>query len=129
MRGILNGRLGRRQYWAILAANALVCVGAALVLELPSGAAASLVWLAMAAGRLHDLGRSGWWAAGLLVFEAGAVTAASTVGPLMVAPIAYLGALLLVACSLWLGVAEGEPGENRFGPPPGNGRASRTTPV
>jgi uncharacterized membrane protein YhaH (DUF805 family) len=119
MRGILNGRLGRRQYWAILAAAALVCASAALVMKLQTGLAAGLLWLGAAVGRLHDLGRSGWWAAGLLAFDAGALMAAAMVGPLMVGPIAYLGAMLLIACSIWLGAAGGEAGRNRFGPAPG----------
>lgn len=118
MRGFLSGRLGRRRYWAILAAIAAVCASAAVVLKLQTGLAAGLLWLGAAVGRLHDLGRSGWWAVGLLAFDAGALMAAALVGPLMVGPIAYLGALLLIACTVWLGVAEGEPGGNRFGQGP-----------
>jgi len=114
----LKGRLTRRRYWASLAAVIVVCAASASILELSAGVGALLLWAAVSAGRLHDLGRSGWWAAGVLVFNAGALMAASMVGILMVGPILYLCALLIIACTIWLGIAEGEPAANRFGPPP-----------
>jgi uncharacterized membrane protein YhaH (DUF805 family) len=116
--GFLKGRLDRRRYWASLAAVVVVCAASAPLLKLSGGVAALLLWAAVAAPRLHDVGRSGWWGAGLLVFNAGALMAASMVGILMVGPILYLCALLIVVFSLWLGIAEGEATANRFGPPP-----------
>lgn len=50
--------------------------------------------LAVAARRLHDTGRSGWW--------------------LLLGLIPVIGFLVLV----WFYIQPGEPGENAYGPPP-----------
>ena len=63
--------------------------------------------------RLHDRGRSGWWAALLLL------------AVMMTWPEAR-GARAIIAAPVWiwglveLGVMAGEEGANRFGPPPVN---------
>jgi uncharacterized membrane protein YhaH (DUF805 family) len=100
----------------------VIVVGCAVLsaaLRSQAGWLATVLWLWAGIPRLHDIGRSGWWAVGVLAFVAGAVAAASTVGALMVPPMRYLGVRLEAALILWLGVAEGEAVENRFGPPPG----------
>lgn len=124
MLALINGRIGRRRYWSYLAAILLVGLALGAVARAPAGLFAACLWLWIAAPRLHDLGRSGWWAVGVVVFIGGAIRAAAMVGALMVPPMAYLGMLLQFALVLWLGAAEGETAPNRFGPPPA-ARAAR----
>lgn len=61
--------------------------------------------------RLHDRGRSGWWAALILI-------AFSSAWPLPRGPFGYLGVLVLLWAAVELGVLSGEQGANRFGPNP-----------
>jgi uncharacterized membrane protein YhaH (DUF805 family) len=61
--------------------------------------------------RLHDRGRAGWWAA--LVLWAFAV-----VWPAPDGFFDFVFALLLVWAAVELAAMPGEPGANRFGPPP-----------
>jgi uncharacterized membrane protein YhaH (DUF805 family) len=110
----LPGRIGRLRFLAYgLLPNALLilCVmvlmtgsvasGAGLTVALGLFAAAALA-LGVLNGvrRLHDLGRKGWLAIGLLI------------------------PFVNVAVALWLLFAPGEPDANRYGPAPGaNSRA------
>jgi uncharacterized membrane protein YhaH (DUF805 family) len=59
--------------------------------------------------RLHDRGRSGWWAALILL-------AVMLVWQLR--PFWFLGVLVLIWAAVELGVMSGEQGANRFGPNP-----------
>lgn len=120
----ISGRLSRRKYWtfmgAIIFASALVAIG-----RWPyAGLLLTAAWIMVAAGRLHDLGRSGWWAAGLVAFNTGAVAAGELASPLMTPPMVFVGSLLMLSVTLWLGVAESDPLENRFGAPPARGKDS-----
>ena len=100
----LRGRIGRVRYLAYgFVFGILVLLASALVATVAGEAAAT--WLSAAATaalgvllgvrRLHDLGRSGWIALGMLV------------------PFVNL------AIGLWLLCAPGDAGANRFGPAPG----------
>ena len=60
--------------------------------------------------RLHDCGRSGWWAALVLL-------AFAVVWPQPEDFIDFLFVLPLVWAAVALGAMPGEPGANRFGPP------------
>lgn len=113
---LIGGRMGRRRYWTWMAIILLGSVVFAAMGRAMVGALATTLWLGAAIPRLHDIGRSGWWAAGVLVFIGSAVAAAATVGPLMVACMAFLGVVLELVLIVWLGVAEPEPGRNRWGP-------------
>ena len=63
----------------------------------------------LASRRLHDLGRAGWWTAGLwALFLAG--------WPPSAAPARQVFAALLAACAAVLCAAPGQAGPNRFGP-------------
>ena len=91
---------------------------------------ALFVWLGYAAiaKRLHDLGRSAWWLLGALLgwlVGAGALATAIVLaaGPSAIEPgahgyLATFAAMMLppAALAVWLHLAEGEPGENRYGP-------------
>ena len=61
--------------------------------------------------RLHDRGRSGWWAA-LILF------ALVAVWPTPHGFGAFIFSLILVWAAVELGVMQGEDGANRFGPSP-----------
>lgn len=125
MLALINGRLGRRRYWGWLGAIVLASLALAALLKAPTGLFATWLWLWIAAPRLHDVGRSGWWVVGVIAFIAAAIGAASMVGELMVPPMTYLAMLLQFAVVLWLGIAEGESCANRFGPAP-PARAARS---
>ncbi len=72
--------------------------------------------------RLHDVGRTGWWAAGVLIaFELVAVLALFKSIPLEVAGGVYIVVLGLV---ILLGAVPGTPGPNKFGNPPRRGVAN-----
>lgn len=118
MPALMNGRAGREQYWRLLG---VILLGLGLSLAWQawfSGLSLLACWALVAGLRLHDLGRGGWWASALLGFLAGLVGAASLVGPLMMTPAAVLASVILAICAIWLGLLDGEPGDNRFGPPP-----------
>lgn len=61
--------------------------------------------------RLHDRGRSGWWAALILV-------AMVAVWPRPIGFFDFLFALVLIWAVVELGVLSGEQGANRYGPSP-----------
>jgi uncharacterized membrane protein YhaH (DUF805 family) len=61
--------------------------------------------------RLHDRGRSGWWAAVILL-------AVVIAWPYPVGFFDFLFSLVLVWAAIELGVMGGEQGANRFGPNP-----------
>jgi uncharacterized membrane protein YhaH (DUF805 family) len=65
--------------------------------------------------RLHDQGRTGWWGAPILLARP---EAHGVFGVIELAVIA--------ASQLWLGLIPGEPGFNRYGPPPN--QAPKPTP-
>lgn len=103
----LNGRIGRARYLAygLLFNLALVAcllvvallgggVGDGSFTELVYGVAALAASVVLGRRRLHDLGRSGWWAALLLV------------------------PVVNVLVGLWFICVRGESHPNRFGPAP-----------
>lgn len=61
--------------------------------------------------RLHDRGRSGWWAAVILM-------ALIAVWPVPIGFLDFLFGLVIVWAVVELGVLPGEQGANRFGPNP-----------
>ena len=65
----------------------------------------------LASKRLHDRGRSGWWAA-LILF------ALAVIWPHPPAFIDFLLMLVLVWAAIELGLMESEQGANRYGPNP-----------
>ena len=98
------GRLARTSFWIASAG----LIGLAALYEAAFGP--TLHWLT-GSKRLHDRGRSGWWAA-LVLF------ALVAVWPTPHGFGALLFSLILVWAAIELGVMQGEDGANRFGPSP-----------
>jgi uncharacterized membrane protein YhaH (DUF805 family) len=106
-------RSSRREYWIHLA---LLCaIGLALDAPPAIGMGLGVVMLLVQVRRVHDFGRSAWWAV------------AAWLAPMAALPAYFVagenGALLLalpieIAGIIWVGAIPGEMHENRFGPPP-----------
>ena len=119
---------------AVQAVAALIIWVAGRSLDGSTAAAVSVVFCwcgsAILSKRLHDIGRSAWCLPlGVLAWFAAAiavaVAVAVTAGPAVLEPgaagyWATFSAMLLplALVVLWLHMAAGEVGENRFGPPP-----------
>jgi uncharacterized membrane protein YhaH (DUF805 family) len=137
----LNGRSSRAEFWIGIALLLLVGVGLAFVNVSGASGATTFLWIIVWARRLHDIGKSGW----IILIPMGLMIAVSVAAfalggdKLMNAVrdsqangdeisergaylfLAFVGALLLIqgGFTIWLGARAGEPGSNRFGPPPG----------
>jgi uncharacterized membrane protein YhaH (DUF805 family) len=111
--GLLHGRCSRIEYWAGIGLVVALAVGAGL-LHFRLGSGLGTVVLFLMVRRLHDAGRTGWWAVGLQV-------APLIIGGLLIRAIGMnqamaLWAFLTLASVILLGWLP-EDGENRFGPP------------
>ena len=114
-----SGRLARTPFWIASA----VLIGLAAIYEVSFGP--TIKWLTgwfiypallymgacVLSKRLHDRGRSGWWAA-LVLF------ALVAVWPTPHGFGAFVFVLILAWATIELGVMQGEDGANRFGPSP-----------
>ncbi|WP_448664995.1 DUF805 domain-containing protein [Sphingomonas sp. CJ20] len=119
----MSGRIGRGEFWAFAAGFAVI---GALLLWLvdiePAGFAGAAVVSAVVP-RLHDLGRTGWWAA----LPLGCAAIVLILGSLWIVPRPVVLAAFVVLGSAFLawlvvlGILPGQPGRNRFGPPPRSG--------
>lgn len=118
--GFLKGRTNRVTFWFSFGIVVLLMVGIAQFAEDPPHVS-EFVFVALCVPRLHDVGRSGWWVAGLFLLEAiyvvVAIFAPDELGLQLEGPIALL-TLVPVLC---LGLVRGEPVANRFGEPPAPG--------
>lgn len=118
---LLKGRINRAAYWAIVGVAIAAILVSVLVFRRPLPAAL-VVMLIAAIPRLHDLGRTGWWAGGVFI----ALMALFFGGGFALPPQVFqnaLGAAVLVLPVLLsaLGGLPGQAGDNRFGPPPPRG--------
>jgi uncharacterized membrane protein YhaH (DUF805 family) len=115
-----SGRMGRAAF--LVAVAALAGVFAVYETFTPAGLHVWTAWAVhlpllfsaacVLSKRLHDRGRAGWWAAfPVLAF------AAAVAGPAPAAIVA-LAAVVLAWAAVELGALPGQPGHNRFGPPP-----------
>lgn len=139
-----EGRIGRQSFWI----GWLVLLGVNVVLGwIPFiGQLLSLVtiycFVCIYSKRLHDMGKSGWLQAiplvicfvlpiiGMFAFGGAALVAGLSGASEAAATTAVLGSLggffvlLFIAMIvgigflLWVGISDGETGDNRFGPPP-----------
>jgi uncharacterized membrane protein YhaH (DUF805 family) len=134
-----RGRMGRTQLLAAASVMLAVEVGLLAVAQ-PDGALPPQFWPVKMLGvwiagvavvkRLHDVGLSGWWLlgglAGLCMWAAVlGIGAAFTGGIASLQPggpgyLMLLAALMVPAlgATLWMHLASGEAGMNRFGAPP-----------
>lgn len=111
----LKGRSDRKEYWVyILSVFAIYALLSFVGFDAGSGASAG-VTLLIQIRRLHDLGRSGWWAVVLLVAQIAVAIPLLFMGPLGLT----LAVLASLAVLIVMGVLPGQPFENRFGPPRG----------
>ena len=117
-----EGRLGRRGFLV----SGLVLLATAVVYDAVSAGPLQwitgwlawplLVWIGacLLARRLHDRGRNGWIAAVILA-------ALVAVWPQPSGVLDFPFVIVLVWAAVELGVLGGEPGVNRYGPPPSGG--------
>jgi len=137
----LNGRSGRTEFWIGIAILFVVGIGLTLFQIAGASAVTTFLWIILWARRLHDLGKSGWTIlipVGLMLLASFGAFALG--GDELVQAMRYMQAnsgeisdngarLLLIFAgvivliqggfTIWLGSKNGEPGSNRFGPPPG----------
>lgn len=78
----------------------------------------SVLWLILASRRLHDLGHTGWWLFGYMIFDnvARNVYGAIPEGVLQTS-IGWVWTLIEAAAYLYLLLWPGMKGDNRYGPP------------
>lgn len=124
-----TGRVGRGDYWLygvlVLFAVNLFLAWIPILGQIVS-LAAGWSGLALAIRRCHDVDRSGWWIWLPLVSLLGAIVAGGLAAlqddTSAAIAIASLSGLVWFVTSLWvlfaILVRRGEPGDNRFGPPP-----------
>jgi uncharacterized membrane protein YhaH (DUF805 family) len=112
----LEGRAGRGEYWFSVALVFALGIVLSFVPAL-SGASTGLTIALMFAQirRVHDFGRSGWWAALAAFAPLIAMLPLMAVASLDVAVL--VGLLVEFAGIVVIGILPGTPGENRFGPP------------
>jgi uncharacterized membrane protein YhaH (DUF805 family) len=142
-----NGRIGRGEFWIgfviLLVANFII---SALSHAVPFIGILGLVLLycsiCVYSKRLHDMGHSGWLQViPMLVFLVGIVIAiamggmamlsgmaggangggnpSAAMGALGIAGIVFMiGGLVALGFLLWVGLSNGQPGDNKYGPPP-----------
>jgi uncharacterized membrane protein YhaH (DUF805 family) len=111
----LGGRAGRREYGVYVAL--LLVVSFALSYTPPIvSIGLTLVLIFTQIRRLHDFGRSGWWAVGasLVPLVPGIPLMMSGQTDLGLA----VGVLVELALIVVIGAIPGTPGDNRFGPAP-----------
>jgi uncharacterized membrane protein YhaH (DUF805 family) len=113
-----SGRINRATYW--------VCVGLIVALYLlfnlissKHTAVSEVVLILVCVPRLHDIGKSGWWAGGVFLAEIVIAVISFATLPLKLATIP-LGVFVVIvgALMIWLGAIAGDPLANRFGEPP-----------
>ncbi|MET0273545.1 MAG: DUF805 domain-containing protein [Phenylobacterium sp.] len=114
--GYLNDRAGRAEYWFSIGLIFALGIGLSFIPAL-SGAGTGLTVVLMFAQirRVHDFGRSGWWAALATFAPMIAMFPLMAVASVDVAFI--FGLLVEFALIIAIGAIPGDPGDNRFGPP------------
>jgi uncharacterized membrane protein YhaH (DUF805 family) len=137
----LKGRSGRAEFWIGIALLFAVGIGLTLFQIAGASAVTTFLWIILWARRLHDLGKSGWIilipvglmllaSFGAFAFGGDELVQAMRAAQANSGQISERGARLLLAFAgvvvviqggftIWLGSKSGEPGSNRFGPPPG----------
>lgn len=117
--GWFRGRAGRREYWMQILALFIISYGLGFLPPAPRlwlTLVLTLMLMFVQVRRVHDLGRSGWWAVAATVVPAVLiipVMRVASLGVTMVTAI-FLELILLLA----IGVPPGDADDNPFGPPP-----------
>jgi uncharacterized membrane protein YhaH (DUF805 family) len=127
---MLQGRMNRAMYWLCVAIIAALYLGMNFFFQ-EHTPISEVVLVILCVPRLHDIGRSGWFALIPIALEIGAAVAAFSSLPPDTA-LAVMGIIVLIFAGLiiWLGCIPGDPSTNRFGEAPAPGidfkRAKRT---
>ena len=104
-----------------MAVAVAICVAIGLIMHSPFQGA-PLLLLIIAVPRLHDIGKSGWWALGVLAVE---FLAGMAIGkflpPEQLLSAITATALVVVALAILLGCLPGQGEPNRYGPVPASG--------
>ena len=139
-----DGRISRQQFWI----GALILIGAGVVagwiplINVIFFFVSLYAWVCLYSKRLHDFGKSGWLTAipvslfiaafFLAMLTMGGMAAmgafkgmhgdyanpAAMLGAGITAMLLGLAALVALGFLLWVGLTPGQPGDNRYGPPP-----------
>jgi len=113
--GFLEVRGNRKEYWLWLGVGLATSAAIGYLFPQASNGLAGVLVISQVR-RLHDIGRSGWWA---LAVQVASIIVALVLLPLAGTHIAVIaGALLVLGFSIWLGCVPGETIRNRFGEPP-----------
>jgi uncharacterized membrane protein YhaH (DUF805 family) len=108
-----KGRINRATYWVFLAILVAGVTAFVLLTKLPAPYT-MFVLVALCTPRLHDFGRSGWWAGGVLIAYI-ILELAST------SELRGLFLILMMLGLILLGIWRGRPGPNKYGPEPAPG--------
>ena len=141
-----SGRCNKQQYWVMVLLLFAVPVLASTV-HLPVEGA-EVLWLILYARRLHDFGKTLWWAVGAILLSLvpvillGAIAGESFRGLILnqgvddsghrsLAYLAAIGGAFLIQHSftVWLGLQKGDEGQNRFGAPKKNWGSTTQAPT
>ena len=142
-----DGRIGKKEFWIGWIVLFAVGIVANLIPLINMIAGFVLIYptVCVYSKRLHDSGKTGWLAAlpyavfivamviGIAMFGTGifaaAMSGSSGNDPAAAAAamsgmggffgVMGLAFLFYIAFTLWVGLSNGDPGENRYGPPPG----------
>ncbi|WP_426044134.1 DUF805 domain-containing protein [Caulobacter sp. DWR3-1-2] len=135
-----EGRIGRQTFWIgwLMLLGAHMVAGWIPLIGWAIGLAASFAGVCIYTKRLHDMGRTGWWqlllillgpvlvVASAISIGFGAIAAEMMNGDAGLLALAGVGGLfvslaialvVLVGFTLWVGTAEGQRDENRYGEP------------
>jgi uncharacterized membrane protein YhaH (DUF805 family) len=127
-----SGRSDRGRFWNVAALLGIASAVVRLIIQgfgdnpivlvfVPVLIVMAVIGVNNSIKRLHDLGRSGWWwpaPLGLSIVGGGVGAALTATSQVLGLVIAIFSALATIAFVIALGVLRGDPGANRFGPPP-----------
>jgi uncharacterized membrane protein YhaH (DUF805 family) len=142
MFSFFTGRSNRQEYW-ISVALLIVVAFALTALHMESASAAiTIMWVITWIRRLHDVGRSGWYALLPIALMIVAVTLGFVIGGqpfinalaaietmradvaipdrvlYLIVAVGLAAIIVQFGFTIWLGAKKGDAGNNRFGTPP-----------
>ena len=120
MAALTGARIDRKGYWLAAFVVFAGVVSVSFVLGIHDGLAplTTLLFIRIYASRLHDFGRSGWWQLLLYGIQIPAIVLVGTAAGLPPAASVGAGFLTQLIFTAVVGAIPGNPGANRFGPPP-----------
>jgi|SRR5215471_12346309 len=136
------GRSSQKEYW--ISTGVIIAAMVALAIYLPNDSGINriltIAWMITWLRRLHDVGKSGWVILGPVILQIAVVLAPmlilggnfgraligdqailsdeSVPYALYVVLVIGIAVLIQIGFSVWLGITAGDPGPNKYGPPP-----------